>query len=106
MQIAGHECALRFCLSVAISTTKRSLATEVPILPTCLYSKLGIVNITTHVNNKCGSLKIKVDMQTPVVTTIFLPRYLEPRKVLTNPRWCPYVKGSPREGQAPSRVTP
>jgi hypothetical protein len=22
-------------------------------------------------------------------------------KVLTNPRWCPYAKGSPREGQAP-----
>jgi hypothetical protein len=30
-----------------------------------------------------------------------LPRYPEPRKVLTNPRWCPYAKGSPREGQAP-----
>jgi hypothetical protein len=25
----------------------------------------------------------------------------EPRKVPTNPRWCPYAKGSPREGQAP-----
>jgi hypothetical protein len=32
---------------------------------------------------------------------VFLPRYLEPRKVSTNPRWCPYAKGSPREGQAP-----
>jgi hypothetical protein len=32
---------------------------------------------------------------------IFLPRYLEPRKVPTNPHWCPYAKGSPREGQAP-----
>jgi hypothetical protein len=32
---------------------------------------------------------------------IFLPRYPEPRKVSTNPRWCPYAKGSPREGQAP-----
>jgi hypothetical protein len=31
---------------------------------------------------------------------VFLPRYLEPHKVPTNPRWCPYVKGSPREGQA------
>jgi hypothetical protein len=30
-----------------------------------------------------------------------LPRYPEPRKVPTNPRWCPYAKGSPREGQAP-----
>jgi hypothetical protein len=32
---------------------------------------------------------------------VFLSRYLEPRKVPTNPRWCPYAKGSPREGQAP-----
>jgi hypothetical protein len=32
---------------------------------------------------------------------IFLLRYLKPRKVPTNPRWCPYAKGSPREGQAP-----
>jgi hypothetical protein len=35
------------------------------------------------------------------MTSIFLPRYPEPRKVPTNPRWCPYAKGSPREGQAP-----
>jgi hypothetical protein len=35
------------------------------------------------------------------MTLVFLPRYLEPRKVPTNPRWCPYAKGSPREGQAP-----
>jgi hypothetical protein len=32
---------------------------------------------------------------------VFVPRYPEPRKVPTNPRWCPYAKGSPREGQAP-----
>ena len=32
---------------------------------------------------------------------VFLPRYPEPCMVLTNPRWCPYAKGSPREGQAP-----
>ena len=32
---------------------------------------------------------------------VFLPRYPEPRNVPTNPRWCPYAKGSPREGQAP-----
>jgi hypothetical protein len=32
---------------------------------------------------------------------VFLPRYLKPRKVSTNSRWCPYAKGSPREGQAP-----
>jgi hypothetical protein len=43
---------------------------------------------------------------------VFLPRYTEPRKVPTNPHWCPYAKDSPREDQAPrssnfveSRVT-
>jgi hypothetical protein len=35
------------------------------------------------------------------MTLVFLPRYLEPRMVPTNPRWCLYAKGSPREGQAP-----
>jgi hypothetical protein len=35
------------------------------------------------------------------MTLVFLPRYLEPRKVPTNPRWCPYANGSPREGQTP-----
>jgi hypothetical protein len=35
------------------------------------------------------------------MTLVFLPRYPKPRKVPTNPRWCPYAKGSLREGQAP-----
>jgi hypothetical protein len=35
------------------------------------------------------------------MTPVFLSSYPEPRKVPTNPRWCPYTKGSPREGQAP-----
>jgi hypothetical protein len=35
------------------------------------------------------------------MTSVFLPRYSEPRKVSTNPRWCHYAKGFPREGQAP-----
>jgi hypothetical protein len=35
------------------------------------------------------------------MTLVFLSRYLEPSKVLTNPRWCPYAKGSRRKGQAP-----
>jgi hypothetical protein len=35
------------------------------------------------------------------MTLVFLSRYPEPRKFPTNPRWCPYAKGSPREGQAP-----
>jgi hypothetical protein len=34
------------------------------------------------------------------MTPVFLSRYPEPHKVPTNPRWCPYAKGSPREGQA------
>jgi hypothetical protein len=35
------------------------------------------------------------------MTPIFLLRYPEPRKVPTNPRWCPYAMGSSREGQVP-----
>jgi hypothetical protein len=35
------------------------------------------------------------------MTLVFLPRYPEPHKVTTNPRWCPYAKRSPREVQAP-----
>jgi hypothetical protein len=35
------------------------------------------------------------------MTLVFLPRYPEPHKVPTNTCWCPYAKGSPREGQAP-----
>jgi hypothetical protein len=35
------------------------------------------------------------------MTPIFLTRYPEPRKVPTNPRRCPYAKGSPHKGQAP-----
>jgi hypothetical protein len=35
------------------------------------------------------------------MTPVFLSRYSEPRKAPTNPYWCPYAKGSPREGQAP-----
>jgi hypothetical protein len=32
---------------------------------------------------------------------VFLPRYPKPRQIPTNPRCCPYAKGSPRESQAP-----
>ena len=39
-------------------------------------------------------------LQTLMDALIFLPGYPELRKVLTNPRWCPYTMGSPREGQA------
>jgi hypothetical protein len=35
------------------------------------------------------------------MSPIFLSRYPEPHKVPTNPCWCPYAKGSPREGQTP-----
>jgi hypothetical protein len=34
-------------------------------------------------------------------TPIFLLRYPEPRKVPTNPCWCPYTMGSPSDNQAP-----
>jgi hypothetical protein len=34
-------------------------------------------------------------------TPIFLLRYPKQRKVPTNPRWCPYEKDSPLDGQAP-----
>jgi hypothetical protein len=40
------------------------------------------------------------------MTPVFLPRYPEPRMVPTNPRWCPYAKGSPCEAQHLGRVTP
>jgi hypothetical protein len=40
-------------------------------------------------------------MQTPMDDVGILMRYPEPHKVPTNPRWCPYSVGSPREGQAP-----
>jgi hypothetical protein len=40
------------------------------------------------------------------MTSAFLLRYPEPRKVLTNPCWCPYAKGSPHEGQAPRSSNP
>jgi hypothetical protein len=35
------------------------------------------------------------------ITPIFFPRYLEPHKVPTNPRWCFYTKGSLCKGRAP-----
>jgi hypothetical protein len=47
------------------------------------------------------TVRSMVEMQTLVDDAGILPRYPEPRKVPTNPRWCPYTKGSPREGQAP-----
>jgi hypothetical protein len=46
-------------------------------------------------------LKSKVEMQTLVDSADIFLRYPEPRKVPTNRLWCPYAKGSPREGQAP-----
>jgi hypothetical protein len=46
-------------------------------------------------------LKSKVEMQTLVDDVGIFTEVSEPRKVSTNPCWCPYAKGSPREGQAP-----
>jgi hypothetical protein len=45
-------------------------------------------------------------MQTLVDDTGIFTRYLEPRKVPTNPHWCSYAKGIPREGQAPRTSNP
>jgi hypothetical protein len=46
-------------------------------------------------------VKSKVEMQTLVDDAGIFTEVPEPRKDLTNPCWCPYVKGSSREGQAP-----
>jgi hypothetical protein len=43
---------------------------------------------------------------TLVDALVFLSTYPEPCKVLTNPRRCPYEKGSQHESQASGRVTP
>jgi hypothetical protein len=40
-------------------------------------------------------------MQTLVDDVGIFTEVSEPSKVPTNPRWCPYAKGCPREGQAP-----
>jgi hypothetical protein len=40
-------------------------------------------------------------MQTLVDDASIFTKDPEPRKVPTNSRWCPYAKGSSREGQAP-----
>jgi hypothetical protein len=46
-------------------------------------------------------LKSKVEMQTPVDDANIFTEVSGTTQGLTNPRWCPYAKGSPREGQAP-----
>jgi hypothetical protein len=47
-------------------------------------------------------VKSKVWMQTLMEdASIFTEVSETTRKVLTNPRWCPYTKGSPCKGQAP-----
>jgi hypothetical protein len=40
------------------------------------------------------------------MTSIFLPRYPKPLKVLTNPRWCPYAKEAYARAKHHGRVTP
>jgi hypothetical protein len=51
-------------------------------------------------------LNTKVERQNPMEALVFLLRYPEPRKVLTNSYWCPYAKENPLGGQATGRVTP
>ena len=51
-------------------------------------------------------LSVKVEIcKLPLMTSIFLPRYQEARKLPHSPRWSP-SQGIPRKGQAPGRVTP
>jgi hypothetical protein len=50
----------------------------------------------TQLTRSCTSRERKLSW----MTSVFLPRYLEPRKVPPNPCWCPYAKGNPCEGQA------
>jgi hypothetical protein len=65
-------------------------------------SKLGIERKELkylNVNAEAKEQRQRCKLQwTP---SVFLLRHSEPCKVSTNPRWCPYAKGSPREGQAP-----
>jgi hypothetical protein len=44
-------------------------------------------------------LKSKVEMQTLVYDAVIFAEVSGTTS--TNPCWCPYAKGSPREGQAP-----
>jgi hypothetical protein len=46
-------------------------------------------------------LKSKVDMQTLVDDVGIFTEVSGTMQVPTNPCWCPYEKGSPREGEAP-----
>jgi hypothetical protein len=46
-------------------------------------------------------VKSKVEMQTLVDDIDIFTKVSKQCKVSTNPLWCPYAKGSPREGQAP-----
>jgi hypothetical protein len=41
---------------------------------------------------------IEIYMQESVDTPVFLSRYQEPHKVLTNPHWCPTQRKPPHEG--------
>jgi hypothetical protein len=46
-----------------------------------------------------------IEMQPPIRAPIFLPRYQEPCKILTNPYSCPYTNKIPQESQALGQVT-
>jgi hypothetical protein len=46
-------------------------------------------------------LKSKVEMKTLLDDTGIFTKVSGTTQVPTNPHWCPYAKGSPREGQAP-----
>jgi hypothetical protein len=46
-------------------------------------------------------VKSKVEMQTLVDDAGIFTEVSKATQGFANPRWCPYAKGSPREGQAP-----
>jgi hypothetical protein len=52
----------------------------------------------------CGSLNV-IEKQTIIDVPIFLPRYQERLKVLTNIRWCPCSKESSQEGWSSPRAS-
>jgi hypothetical protein len=81
-----------FCLSVAISTAIAKFQPKQYKYKDMIETWMLNINVEAKEQgrdaNSCGWRQ-------------YLPRYPEPHKVPTNPRWCPYAKGSPREGQAP-----
>ena len=88
-------------LSKTYAKDKLSKCATTVLLVCCyLYRKHSkVINVNAEAKEQGR------DMQTPVTTSEFLPRYREVRKLPPSPRWSP-SQGIPRKGQAPGRVTP